>query len=102
MTLVVRQWKKYNATKRTVGARTTSTRKNRPSDMTDLESQLDAAWRVRQDHFPCQITFVYPLDTALISLTGDRCTLQCAHCGGRYLAHIQPIWEARVAGLPVP
>ena len=66
--------------------------------MNSLQPQLDAAWRVRQDHFPCQITFVYPLDTALISLTGDRCTLQCAHCGGRYLAHMQPIWEARVAG----
>jgi len=66
--------------------------------MNSLQLQLGAAWRVRQDHFPCQITFVYPLDTALISLTGDRCTLQCAHCGGRYLAHMQPIWEARVAG----
>jgi uncharacterized radical SAM superfamily protein len=34
----------------------------------------------------------------VISLTGDQCTLQCAHCGGRYLAHMQPIWEARLGG----
>jgi len=66
--------------------------------MTALDFQLDAAWRVRQAHFPCQITFVYPLDTALISLTGDQCTLQCAHCGGHYLSHMQPVWEARVDG----
>ena len=66
--------------------------------MAALDFQLDTAWRVRQAHFPCQITFVYPLDTALISLTGDQCTLQCAHCGGHYLAHMQPVWEARVDG----
>lgn len=66
--------------------------------MSDLQSELDAAWRVRQRHFPPQITFAYPLDTALISLTGDQCALRCAHCGGRYLCHMQPVWEARVEG----
>jgi len=66
--------------------------------MTDLQSQLDAAWRIRQVYFPPQITFVYPLDTALISLTGDQCALQCAHCSGHYLRHMQPIAEARVNG----
>ena len=64
--------------------------------MQTLQSELDAAWRVRQAHFPSQITFAYPVDTALISLTGDRCGLQCAHCGGQYLCHMQPVWEARV------
>lgn len=62
----------------------------------DLQSDLEAAWRTRQAHFPPQITFVYPLDTALISLTGDRCALGCAHCNGHYLRHMQPIEEARV------
>jgi uncharacterized radical SAM superfamily protein len=66
--------------------------------MPDLQAELDAAWRVRQEHFAPQITFAYPLDTALISLTGDRCALQCAHCSGQYLCHMQPIWEARAEG----
>jgi uncharacterized radical SAM superfamily protein len=66
--------------------------------MTDLQSQLDAAWRVRAAHHAPQISFAYPLDTALMSLTGDQCALQCAHCGGRYLCHMQPIGEARPGG----
>jgi uncharacterized radical SAM superfamily protein len=61
-------------------------------------SQLDAAWRVRRAHHPDQISFAYPLDTALISLTGARCELSCAHCGGHYLRHMQPIWGAQVEG----
>jgi uncharacterized radical SAM superfamily protein len=66
--------------------------------MPDLEAELDAAWRVRQAHFSPEITFAYPLDTALISLTGDQCALQCAHCAGHYLCHMQPVWAARVEG----
>jgi uncharacterized radical SAM superfamily protein len=66
--------------------------------MADLESQLDAAWRVRQAHHPPSITFAYPLDTALVSLTGARCELGCAHCGGHYLQHMQPIEAAQVEG----
>lgn len=66
--------------------------------MPDLEAELDAAWRVRQANFAPQITFAYPLNTALISLTGDHCALQCAHCGGRYLCHMQSIAEAQVEG----
>jgi len=66
--------------------------------MADLESQLDAAWRVRQANFAPQITFAYPLDTALVSLTGARCELGCAHCGGHYLRHMQPIEAAQVEG----
>jgi uncharacterized radical SAM superfamily protein len=67
-------------------------------DVLNLQSELDAAWHVRQANYPPQITFAYPLDTALISLTGDRCALQCAHCGGHYLRHMQPVGEARVSG----
>ncbi|MBL7198869.1 MAG: radical SAM protein [Anaerolineae bacterium] len=64
--------------------------------MPDLQAELKAAWRVRQARFPPQITFAYPLDTALVSLTGQRCSLQCAHCGGHYLRHMQPAWDAHV------
>jgi len=63
--------------------------------MSDLHAQLSAAWQVRQANFPPEITFAYPLDTALISLTGDRCDLQCAHCGGHYLRHMHPVDSAQ-------
>jgi len=66
--------------------------------MPELESLIKEAWRVRETHFAPQITFALPLDTALISLTGDRCDLDCAHCGGRYLRHMQPVWEADPKG----
>ena len=66
--------------------------------MADLNAQLDAAWRVRQAHFTHEITFAYPLDTALVSLTGAQCELGCAHCGGHYLQHMQPIETAQVEG----
>jgi len=63
-----------------------------------LESQLEAAWRVRQAHFAPQITYAYPVDTALVSITGAECALDCAHCGGHYLRHMQPLGEAQVEG----
>ncbi len=66
--------------------------------MNELERQLEAAWRVREAHFAPEIRFSYPLDTALISLTGEQCALQCAHCGGQYLCHMQPIWSAEAGG----
>lgn len=43
------------------------------------------AWRTREAHFPSEITFVRPRRTASISLTGQQCALDCAHCGRRYL-----------------
>jgi hypothetical protein len=52
------------------------------------------AWAVRRAHFRDEITWSYPLDTAVLSLTGDACALDCAHCGGRYLAGMKPIWQA--------
>lgn len=56
---------------------------------------LNLAWSVRASHFPMTIGFDYPVDTALISLSGDQCCLDCAHCGGHYLKHMQPIWEVK-------
>ena len=61
--------------------------------MSDLESRLARAWAVRQAEFPDEITWSYPLDTAVLSLTGGQCALDCAHCGGHYLGGMRPIWE---------
>jgi len=56
--------------------------------------RLVTAWQTRTSHFPMEIEFDYPLDTALISLTGPACALNCAHCGRHYLQHMTPVWEA--------
>jgi uncharacterized radical SAM superfamily protein len=61
--------------------------------MTDIEDKLARAWMVRRAHFPDEITWSYPLDTAVLSLTGQECALDCAHCGGHYLSGMRPIWE---------
>jgi len=63
-----------------------------------IHERLENTWRIRQAHFPPEIEFVYPLDTALISLTGHHCDLDCAHCGGYYLQHMAPVWKAEVGG----
>jgi len=68
--------------------------------MTDLESKLARAWAVRRANFPDEITWSYPLDTAVLSLTGRECGLNCAHCGGHYLKGMRPIWEAEPDGAP--
>lgn len=62
--------------------------------MTGLDGQLERAWAVRRENFPDEITWSYPLDTAVLSLTGNQCALDCAHCGGHYLGGMRPIWEA--------
>lgn len=48
---------------------------------------------VRQDNFPDEIAFSFPHKTAVISLTGNACGLDCAHCGGHYLQSMRPIWD---------
>ncbi len=63
-----------------------------------LDQALDRAWAVRQAHWPNEITWSYPLDTAVLSLTGAQCGLDCAHCGGHYLQGMQPIWDAEPDG----
>ncbi len=59
---------------------------------------FEEAWRTRQENFPPTVGFDYPLRTLVVSLTGDRCDLDCAHCGGHYLEHMVPIWEADPQG----
>lgn len=68
--------------------------------MSELEFKLEQAWAVRRANFPDEITWSYPLDTAVLSLTGRGCGLDCAHCGGHYLKGMRPIWEAEPDGAP--
>ena len=60
--------------------------------------RLEEAWRVRQANFPPVIGFDYPLSTLCVSLTGEHCELDCAHCGGQYLKHMVPVREADPQG----
>lgn len=55
------------------------------------EAGLDRAWAVRVSHHPSSMLLIRPSATASISVTGTRCALNCAHCGGRYLQHMQSI-----------
>jgi uncharacterized radical SAM superfamily protein len=62
------------------------------------ETRLARAWEVRRAYFADEIVWSYPLDTAVLSLTGAQCALNCAHCGGHYLSGMRPIWEAEPDG----
>lgn len=66
--------------------------------MVSLEEKLARAWAVRRANFPDEITWSNPLDTAVLSLTGQHCSLDCAHCGGHYLGGMRPIWAAEPDG----
>ena len=63
-----------------------------------LSDLLASAWKVRRANFPDEITWSLPLDTAVLSLTGADCALDCAHCGGIYLRSMRPIWNAEPDG----
>ncbi|MGC8838075.1 MAG: radical SAM protein [Anaerolineae bacterium] len=67
-----------------------------PQDPAALDDALARAWRIRQANFPSVLYASYPLDTAVISLTGTWCALDCAHCGRHYLEHMVPVKEAPV------
>lgn len=43
------------------------------------------AWDIRKKHFADEIYFDFPVQTESITLTGESCALNCAHCGGHYL-----------------
>ena len=57
------------------------------------------AWTARTEHFPPQIGFARPNHTLAISLTGNYCTLHCAHCAGHYLNGMVPIEDADATGM---
>lgn len=56
------------------------------------------AWQARTAHHPALVRFDRPTRTLPVSLTGVACALNCAHCGGHYLQHMQPIWEVKPDG----
>jgi uncharacterized radical SAM superfamily protein len=66
--------------------------------METWSDKLRRAWAVRQANFGAEIIWSYPLDTAVLSLTGKECGLDCAHCGGHYLGGMRPIWETAPDG----
>jgi uncharacterized radical SAM superfamily protein len=63
-----------------------------------LDGKLAQAWAIRRANFPDEITWSHPLDTAVLSLTGEQCALDCAHCGGHYLGGMRPIWASEPDG----
>jgi len=63
-----------------------------------LADLLAKAWKVRRASFPDEIIWSLPLDTAVLSLTGEDCALDCAHCGGVYLRSMRPIWDSEPDG----
>ena len=64
----------------------------------EQDKRFQHAWRVRVANFPPVLGVDYPLKTLVISLTGGRCELDCAHCGGHYLRHMVPVWKADAHG----
>ncbi|MDW7738978.1 MAG: radical SAM protein [Bacillota bacterium] len=58
-----------------------------------LDKILEQAWNVRQAFFPDLIEFTIPGKTLAVSVTGSRCALNCAHCGGQYLKKMVPLEE---------
>ena len=56
-----------------------------------LESLMKAAWDIRVSNFGSSISWVNPIRTGVLSVTGTACSLKCAHCGGKYLRHMLPI-----------
>lgn len=58
-----------------------------------LEELLAEAWRIRQAVFPTKIEFVSPAKTLPVSVTGDSCSLNCAHCGRVYLRNMVSIGQ---------
>lgn len=53
------------------------------------------AWQARKKHFSDEIYFDFPLQTESITLTGQSCALNCAHCGGHYLKGMRSVGEVQ-------
>ncbi|HHY37736.1 MAG TPA: radical SAM protein [Clostridia bacterium] len=49
------------------------------------EDLIRSAWETARASFGWVLGRVLPSDTAVVSLTGESCALNCAHCGGHYL-----------------
>ena len=60
----------------------------------DLAVLLKEAWKIRRVSFPPQVEFVFPFRTLAVSSTGEKCALNCSHCGGYYLKKMLTLDEA--------
>lgn len=63
--------------------------------MKPLDVLVQQAWEVRQAHFVDEIFFDFPTLTESITLTGQSCALNCAHCGGHYLKGMRSISDIK-------
>ena len=68
-------------------------------EIDELNELALRAWRVRQENFAPRIAFAVPRRTRAVSVTGDCCSLNCAHCGGHYLQAMQPLSEWQRTGV---
>ncbi len=64
----------------------------------DAKTLVQQAWTVRKAHFTDEIVFDYPTQTESITLTGQSCALNCAHCGGHYLKGMRTVGEIKIHG----
>ena len=64
----------------------------------DTKELVQQAWEVRQAHFADEIYFDYPIQTESITLTGQSCALDCAHCGGHYLKGMRTVEGIQAQG----
>lgn len=62
--------------------------------------RLAQAWSVRTRHWPPTIVASRPVDTLPVSVTGEACALDCAHCGGHYLKGMKPLKGLRPGSAP--
>lgn len=60
----------------------------------ELESIINRAWQTRKIFFPDQIEFAAPNRTLSVSVTGNSCSLNCAHCNGIYLQNMVTLEKA--------
>jgi len=65
-----------------------------------LDALVQQAWEVRRAHFADEIFFDFPTLTESITLTGQSCALNCAHCGGHYLKGMRSVPEIKAQGSP--
>jgi len=63
--------------------------------MEALDEIVQQAWAVRKAHFADEIFFHFPTLTESITLTGQSCALNCAHCGGHYLKGMRSVPEIK-------
>ena len=70
---------------------------NRVCLSSKAENLVQQAWEIRTANFPMEMTVVNPVKTKAVSVTGNTCALDCAHCGKHYLKGMRPL-EAVLPG----